>query len=254
MNAKFAVFLAVLAVGVAAVGVAQAGTYGTVTAYYNGYYYGQTATINVTGGDSGATVVGMYKLRSTASDSAYVDANVNFPVFCVDTFHNINSGESVTFDVEDLATAPGIDGDPDTPSPMGVTKANLIKELYARYRGYRTTNDGAAALGAAIWEIVDEPVHTWDLTDGVFKISGLTAQASTYANTWLASLSADGALYADYDIKALISTNPAKRQDFAIVPPGGYVPPVPEPLTMLGVFMGVCAVGAYVRRRTRTTA
>ncbi len=139
-----------------------------------------------------------------------------------------------------------------TGQTMGTTKANYIRELWAKYydnswagSGSHTAQQNAAAeaFAAAIWEIVYEDLPAtplgWDVsTDGTLGIRGFAAEDldATTANTWLHSLTGGGA---KADLRVFINQG---QQDYLVA--------VPEPATVL--MLGLGGVLSLMRgRRSR---
>lgn len=127
-----------------------------------------------------------------------------------------------------------------TGQTMGTTKANYLRELWAKYydnswagSGPHTAqqNAGAEAFAAAIWEIVYEDLPAsplgWDVsTDGTLGIRGFSAEnldADT-ANTWLHNLTGSGP---KADLRVFINQG---QQDYLVM--------VPEPATVMLLGLG----------------
>jgi hypothetical protein len=153
--------------------------------------------------------------------------------FCVELTQGTIDGWTNVINVEDAPLPPnatyGI--------PMGITKANYIRELWGRnFNSSWSTGgntDGAQAFGAAIWEIVFE-TGPWDVTSGTVYGSYSSA-VGTLANQWLSQLTGNSAYFASN--LCVISTDAG--QDFLVQ--------VPEPVTLALVGLG----GLLLRRRAR---
>src|SRR5262249_18412919 len=74
----------------------------------------------------------------------------NYSGFCIDIAQDVYGGQTATWTVAALASAP-------TPgTAMGPQKANLIAELWGRdYELIGTSNTNAAAFQIAIWTIIN---------------------------------------------------------------------------------------------------
>ncbi len=134
---------------------------------------------------------------------------------------------------------------------LGVTKANYLRELWARYydpswatTGSHTSqeNNAAQAFAAAIWEIIYEQLPgssaDWDVTlDGTPGAGGFVAQnldAAT-ANKWLHDLTGSGP---KADLRAFVFQG---QQDYLVA--------VPEPATI--VLLGLGGLCSIMGRRRR---
>lgn len=143
---------------------------------------------------------------------------------------------------------------------MGAGKAADLGRLFALVKDpIRDVNMTLAAnqtaFQACVWEIVNETSGTYKLgsasqdPNGTFRSWDGSLNVGL-ANGWLSSL---GQYAANRDVIALVNTN---TQDYALVDAGsggnwGAPPPVPEPLTMAGLMIGIGGVVTYVRRRTK---
>lgn len=127
-----------------------------------------------------------------------------------------------------------------TGQTMGTTKANYIRELWAKYydnswgsSGPHTAGQNAAAeaFAVAIWEILYEDLPAtplgWDVsTDGTAGIRGFRAEEldTVTANNWLHSLTGSGA---KADLRVFVNQG---QQDYLVA--------VPEPATVLLLGLG----------------
>jgi hypothetical protein len=145
--------------------------------------------------------------------------------FCIDPWH-FSSSAPLTFEEVALGSAPK------PPGPMGPEAALAVEQLWAHFYSAAITNENAAALQVAIWEIVDASV-----VGGSFSINSYDYGASTM----LAWLSANpNAAAAD-----LIGLTGA-GQDYVVqkVPDGG------ASVALLGLsFVGLLGL----RRKLRTS-
>ncbi len=179
---------------------------------------------------------GVYMLNKTA-DSGIGNTwpNALLPGFCIELEEPAPTS-TYTYQVmmpEDAYSST-------TGQTLGTTKANYIRELWARYydNSWGTTgvhtaaqNTAAEAFAAAIWEIVyeDLPVSPlgWDITaDGTAGIRGFRAEEldTALVNTWLHSLTGIGP---KADLRVFVNQG---QQDYLVA--------VPEPATVLLLGLG----------------
>jgi len=123
-----------------------------------------------------------------------------------------------------------------------------LQKLWSRHAGEigndLTKDSLAASFNLAVWEIIYEHTGVLNAKTGSFR-SASTTQANK-ANEWLADLGSWQVGEIVPDLRALVHED---YQDMLHIIPGGGAPYVPEPLTMLGMFLGLGTVGAYIRRR-----
>ena len=168
--------------------------------------------------------------------------------FCIDVRQNANSS-SIRYEFYKPEDAPIGGGN----LAMG-TKATDLRKLVENYwfgGGNNTAweNKDAAAFQAAVWEIVTETSATYSLSAGDLRVvaqGAWSTGANSDAQKWLDSLA--GLDAPTREVWVLASET---SQDYAIWFPsmGHEPPPVPEPVTMAGLAMGIGGLAAYVRRR-----
>jgi hypothetical protein len=249
---KQVLFLAVALL--VAVGTAGAGTYGTVNMTYVNDGPAETASVfapvSLPGG-SGPYYIG----RSNFTINSFTNgvglshtnplgsAGSSTTAYCVDLQTLIYGNTTATWDVELLDAAP-------TAGPMGGTKANKVTDLLVKHESSVGSDAAkAAALQAAIWEVIYENTSTYDVTSGGLYLSGLSASAVSYANLWLSE-----PVTSDYTTDKTYALLQIGTQDFGWILPGSRTPPVPEPITMFSAFMAIGSLGMYIRKRMRVTA
>jgi hypothetical protein len=159
----------------------------------------------------------------------------NFFAFCIEPREFVSQGSSYTYDFSDLSQgATNIGG-------MGVTKANLIRELFGRYNPTFDPNLSATTIGAlqiAIWEIVRETSGTLNVSNGTVQFRNAADPAAlTLAQTFLTSLTGSGPR-----VNNLYALTAAGAQDV-------LVQVTPEPATTFGAGLALAGILGYVRRR-----
>ncbi len=156
-------------------------------------------------------------------------------VFCSDLYQTV-SGSWLSYEIVPVEFLP-------TTSPMGMAKAEAIRQLYAYAGGSQllgsTSDDFAAAFQLAIWEIVTDfdgisGGTSLDFTNGLFQASSLTAQIEADAASLFAAIG-----YQDISGTQLEGLSNDGAQDYI-----RYVP-APGAVALLGL---AGLVGARRRR------
>ncbi len=123
-------------------------------------------------------------------------------------------------------------------SPMGITKADAIRELWGRnFDSSWITGQNrqmAEAFSVAIQEIVYETDPVWNVLSGAGFYVGANIEQAATANTWLSELTGDSAYFANN----LVAISTFDGQD--------YIAPIPEPATI-----GLLGLGALALRRRK---
>jgi len=167
--------------------------------------------------------------------------------FCCDMVQDVPSG-GTTYDVYLIENAPIGAGN----VPLGVQhpdKADDLRELFGLDilpAPLLAVSDRyvAEALQACVWEIVyEDRANGYNLSTGDVFVSDVTK--ATDANIWLARILSED-LDMNEGLRALARED---AQDFVLEIPGLGREPLPEPLTVCGMFLGLVAGAAYVRTR-----
>ncbi len=178
-------------------------------------------------------------------------AGQTFETFCIDIW-DWSTGRAGPYDIVTLSSAP----DP-AAGPMNDTQARrlaqLLNERWPTVGSLQGT--AAAALQAAVWEIVNEPgtlapaeYNVKDETNkGAFWLTGgneAGATARQWANEWLWALDESGSSYANY----LALTSPSHYYPCGPQEQDYLVRVVPIPGAVLLGLLGLGAAGTKLRR------
>ena len=189
--------------------------------------------------DAGSDAAGLLAL---VNPGHAVTGTLTFFGYCIDTYQTIGVPKTADWTVVDINAHPEL-----APTVVSAAKVNLLKALFDYLPLAIASADGAAAMGAAVWEIINEGTVTvpYSLSTGDFKVTGGTGGTTAWAmaNGWLLNLAP---LVNDKQMYALVSTS---TQDF-VIPVGGVGSTVPEPFTMLTASLAIGGLGMYVRRRS----
>ena len=149
--------------------------------------------------------------------------------FCVQLLETISVGQTRLFDVVEIENVPEA---PPQPGPMGVARATLISDLYARHYVDMMSSTGdlakdkSAAFAMLVWEITHQDsggntaatiLLDLDLSDGNARFSS-NDTANTFANTWLADLGGGSDDFLGFG--GLVGLTDPDTQDYLTVVPG----------------------------------
>lgn len=160
----------------------------TVIATFNGVNPGSGISYSLNHGDDWSnTTAGLFNWTRTGG--SYAGAQDNFMSFCTELGEHVSNGNSYSYNIVSLETAPNTD-------PMGTEKAALIRELFGRYYtpafGAPLSTNAATAMQLAIWEIVFETRSTLDLSHGRARFGSDNGAALALADSYLKSLDGTG--------------------------------------------------------------
>lgn len=220
---------------------------------------GLTMGINSSGFD-GTAWVGVYKLDIYGSDAETLGIDGIVQSFCIDIWDYSPSGEHKLYQATSLSGAPDAGA-----GPMGDDRARYLATLLnLKWTDALASNLDAAALQAAVWEVVDEGNVTdgvgsaaspdgWNVwryaTDnegkalpspGNFYVSNY--EVAMLANSWLGEVrNISGSDYEDRYLALSNHTSGPYYQD--------YVVRVPVPAASLLGIIGMTMAGIRLRRR-----
>lgn len=236
---------AALALSLLVTSAAQANTVDVVV---DGFAANNTLQFWAAGHSGSEVVAGVYLLDKTAGTGVgNTWSNGLIPAFCIE-LEEPAPHSTYTYQV----TMPDDVHNNYLDQTVGTTKANYLRELWARYYDNGWTNPtsitpqqhvAAEAFAAAIWEILYEDLPAsplqWDVTvDGTLGAGGFRAEnldAET-ANKWLWNLTGVGP---KADLRAFVHDG---QQNYLVA--------VPEPATIVLLGLGGIA-GLAGRRRHR---
>jgi hypothetical protein len=225
LNKAFLVFTVVVAlVGIAFTSTASATLLGTVDIQNHNNALSDIGQLWGGGLGGGSYYTGVYSWTNAGGTG--LGTQVPNWGFCTELTQGAYNGWQ---DVVTLESAPA---PPQYGTPMGITKANYIRELWGRHFDFTWTTGAntqlAEAFGACIWEIVYE-TDPWDVTSGT-GFHATIEQAAT-ANAWLSGLNGDKAYFANN----LAATSTLNGQDYIIQVHDIIQVPEPATIGLLGL-------------------
>jgi hypothetical protein len=184
---------------------------------YNGLGYHSTVRIHAPGRMADGWSVPAGQMLVTWNQT-------NFAGYCIDLDHYAASGDVTPRNVLEL--------------PRG----QQLAWLFETYVDEVVNNTSAAAMQAAMWELMYETCNTFSVTDGSFTITSNDA-AANLANDWLAETVGSYSPQSTYMI-----LDGLNNQDILIQVQGSDVP---EPTAMVTLALGGLLMVARRRRRMR---
>lgn len=167
-----------------------------------------------------------------------------FTGYCIDLKEEIWWDFEGTWQLAPLEDAPVGAGQP----AMGAERATLLRRLWGSY----FSDPNNAEFQVAVWELLAEnPDNGYDVTkdDGSFYVrtaDDVEVDVSEI-NTWLDVVTDDN--YSGPVASVVWAMVNDGTQDFAVLIETGGMPPIPEPLTLTGLLMGIGGLIHYARKR-----
>jgi hypothetical protein len=232
-----------LALGAGAAAVfASAASANIVNATYLGTGYGkfQPVSYNASTQWDQAGSGPFFSIRAFDHHWQDNDTGGQFIAWCIQLFQGLTVGNVYSFDCVAAENAPTA---PPAPGPMGGIKANVLRDLFARWADVSTgtivpegtlaaTNAKAAGFSIVLWEVTHENFTAIDeaglksqmsLSTGALR-ANLSADVLAWYNTMQASLGLGGWLFSD--LQGL--TNSTAQDQIRLVPS-------PAALALLGL-------------------
>ncbi|MGJ8645192.1 MAG: hypothetical protein ACSHX9_17450 [Luteolibacter sp.] len=98
--------------------------------------------------------------------------NETFMAFCVDPLQPISSGQSLTYQIQNIST---------------LQNSAIISRLVGGFLASSQDASQAAAVQWAIWEVVEESSSSFSLSNGNVQVSSTSSAIRDLANTYLAN-------------------------------------------------------------------
>lgn len=98
--------------------------------------------------------------------------NETFMAFCVDPLQPISSGQTLTYQIQDVST---------------LQNSAIVSRLIGGFLASTPSAANAAAIQWAIWEVITEPTNNFTLSSGEVQISSSSSNIRTLANNYLAN-------------------------------------------------------------------
>jgi hypothetical protein len=160
---------------------------------------GQSLTATLNGINPGLTYEGTwdgsftYDYPAGVMNFTEVGSGLNFSAFCVQPLEDISFGETLVYDIQ-------------SPTSLG-SKSDIVARLIGAYLSSPASDQTAAAVQWAIWEVTTETTSVESLFDGSVRIiDPAGSSTATLANQYLAD-------YRNYSPVALTYLSNPSRQD-----------------------------------------
>lgn len=142
---------------------------------------GQNLTATLNGISPGLTLKGTWNDGGFVYDYPagvmnYTDqaSNTDFSAFCVEPLQDISYGETLIYQFQ---------------SPLSLVNYDMVASLVGGYLASSGSDQDAAAVQWAIWEVTTEALLSASLFDGTIRIIGPAGEATaTLANQYLANI------------------------------------------------------------------
>lgn len=175
--------------------------------------------------------------RISLSGQNPAGVNATWQSFCVDLFTDLGPG---TYQVQTVAAALNLSS----------TKISQLSALLQHAQTMVTDQTTSAAAQLAIWEILYDSSGNYNVTNGVFSVTGVSQNAIDYANTALQYVSnGTWTTSGTFDMAVLTSSGQQGQIVYGSQATALFAASaVPEPGSWLMMIVGFGAMGMVMRR------
>ena len=179
------------------------------------------------------------RILLTGTDSV-TKAAFSWASYCVDIFDTLKTGTFASAPVSALNLSTG--------------KLSQLNALLSNVDPYVTTATTSAAAQMAVWEIVNEASGSYDVTNGAFNVTNISADSADDANKMLLAVTSGYWKASDSFSMALLTGSGNQAQLVYGANAKALTAAVPEPASWAMMVGGFGMLGATMRRRRSVSA